>query len=606
MVLYDLKRKDLLVAFYFSLAAWLLYGLLSFFLDANKIEPLLNCLLGHALSQVGLEKINQLYFRPLANFFLWSGLTLFFAGWLSVFKIIPEAFFSLAERVWLRFCSWRVWQWLLFLLLLNLAIRLTLLFLTSESSLAHDGAEYIDIARNLLAGRGLVSHLVYNLNYRLDVIPYPVALFPPLFPILVFLAFGLGGASFFVAGLVNVIFYSLLPLMLFVLAERISGDRKLSLLASLLLTFNPIIIGASNQILTEASFTFFSLVFLFFLFNKKASVFDNALAGLFLALASLVRIQGLILLMPIALIYFIFFASPLSWKKKCKALLVVAIFACLTLSPWLVRNYLVFGQPIYFSENSATWLQTYQGVDSVPLRYFDSLRLVATSSLLKLLELWRLTPLMIVGNFFVFLALVYGLALTFKKKMFFNYLFVLLIAEYYVFFCFFKPLPRYLYPLAPFLAYFSALGFKACYQSCRQTASRFSWFKIVALIVFFSLSLNFTVAFLGATRLATTNNYDLDASQEAANYFFANQVDPGNILAGFDHPNFLNYYLPDSGVVIMPNTSEQLTEVIKKFNIKYIILSARRADFFSLIVSDQNKTAVYSGGRVYIYRVVSY
>jgi hypothetical protein len=70
--------------------------------------------------------------------------------------------------------------------------------LTGAARITTDAEQYIGTARNLLAGRGLVSDVALGeLHYRFGRLPFPLTDFPPGYPLLiaVFLAFGATGTA---------------------------------------------------------------------------------------------------------------------------------------------------------------------------------------------------------------------------------------------------------------------------------------------------------------------------------------------------------------------------------------------------------------------------
>ncbi|HYK01635.1 MAG TPA: VTT domain-containing protein [Thermoanaerobaculia bacterium] len=123
-------------------------------------------------------------------------------------------------------------------------------------------------------------------------------------------------------------------LLIMMLAAFVSKDSKRALIAGLLATFHPFFVGSVTDIRTEPLFMMLLVASLLFLVRRQ-----HALAGVAVALAALVRPTGLLCIPLFALF---------AWRRAH----VVLLAAALTLSPWVARNVVRFGEPIVVNDAS--------------------------------------------------------------------------------------------------------------------------------------------------------------------------------------------------------------------------------------------------------------
>ena len=136
-------------------------------------------------------------------------------------------------------------------------------------------------------------------------------------------------------------------LLTFKLARRLFPDLDTFALYTLsfALLFNPVFFYWSLRVVAGILFTFLCLL----AFNIYHSQLRRRflLLGLVCGLASLTRYEGFLLTTA--------FGLSLLLAKKFKPLILHSLFFILIISPWFLRNYLIFGNPFhstYFSEPS--------------------------------------------------------------------------------------------------------------------------------------------------------------------------------------------------------------------------------------------------------------
>jgi uncharacterized membrane protein YdjX (TVP38/TMEM64 family) len=153
------------------------------------------------------------------------------------------------------------------------------------------------------------------------------------------------GLPFFIAGVTachpeqtRIIKYALAMcdalsvLLIFLIALRVHGTRAHGLVAAVLAALHPFFIGGVTDIRTEPLFMMLLVAATWFALRR-----DFALAGLLLGLATLTRPTGLLCIPLFALF---------AWRRAH----VVLLAAALTLSPWVARNVVRFGEPILVND----------------------------------------------------------------------------------------------------------------------------------------------------------------------------------------------------------------------------------------------------------------
>lgn len=225
-----------------------------------------------------------------------------------------------------------------------LAISGILLVLVSTRhgvGVSPDSVGYIGAARNLLAGRGLVSPAVVIEQQA------PLALQPPLFPLLLSIL-GLSGLEPAVgARWLNAVLMGANAAMIGVLIyKNTQGASLAALLGMTLFVTSTDILGIHTMAWTEPLFIFFSLVTL----SLVASLIERAngttiAAGATASLAFLTRYPGAALVITgmLALI------SP--WRRphlgaRLRRSMVFAVTAGLPLAVWAIRTFRLVGSPV--------------------------------------------------------------------------------------------------------------------------------------------------------------------------------------------------------------------------------------------------------------------
>ncbi|MDP3996364.1 MAG: glycosyltransferase family 39 protein [bacterium] len=199
----------------------------------------------------------------------------------------------------------------------------------------HGSDWYFEVAKNLEAGEGFAIFA-----------GEPSAIHVPLYPLFLFFSLFLFG-NFAFAVVVQVIIGSIIPVLGKIVAFKIVPSEKISLLVGFFLALEPNFVLFSSIFFTETLFIFIFLLFFiaFLTYFKNTDARFLALSALLLGMATLIKTVTQFL--PIILL-------PLLWWFVRKKLPIKTVFLhfglfavvfVLVLSPWLYRNYKVFGAP---------------------------------------------------------------------------------------------------------------------------------------------------------------------------------------------------------------------------------------------------------------------
>ncbi|HYH07716.1 MAG TPA: VTT domain-containing protein [Thermoanaerobaculia bacterium] len=146
-------------------------------------------------------------------------------------------------------------------------------------------------------------------------------------------------------------------LLIFLLALRVHGTRTHALIAAALATFHPFFIGGVTDIRTEPLFMMLLIAAMWLTERRlpagRAADVSSSAAGALLGLAALTRPTAL-LCIPLLAAY-AFFRRPETGgaagrRPALRSATLLLAAAVLTLSPWVARNMIRFGEPILVND----------------------------------------------------------------------------------------------------------------------------------------------------------------------------------------------------------------------------------------------------------------
>lgn len=208
---------------------------------------------------------------------------------------------------------------------------------------SEDSAQYDSIAWNLLSGRG----------YSMDNQPpyQPTARRPPVYPLFLAAVYQIIGRDYRGAKLIQAFIDSITCVLLYLIARRVLNKRQ-ALVAGILIAIWPSTALFSNHLLSETIFTFFiSLVVLStYKILETKNIKFSLITGILIGIAALSRPDALLL--PV----FLFIPLFILLRNKRGALYFIGgiLAFILTITPWTVRNYAVFGKVIPLTDAKTT------------------------------------------------------------------------------------------------------------------------------------------------------------------------------------------------------------------------------------------------------------
>lgn len=245
-------------------------------------------------------------------------------------------------------------------------------FVRSMRFIGH--ADYADnavVARNLLAGRGFTVDYVTQFYRFYPGISHPQETWPLLQPVLIAPFFRLLGDSPMAAKLPNLLLQLGLALALYLLASRWM-DRRVGLVAVLLTLLNPFTFRLIIFPTSDLAFTLFALLTLgqFFRACERERGGEMRLgsyvwAGVWAGLMMLAKPNGA-LFVAVCLVWDLYHrARERRWGGLLRAWPAFGIPAALLFAPWVVRNLVLFGQPVFSTERFDAWILKYRDWEEI-------------------------------------------------------------------------------------------------------------------------------------------------------------------------------------------------------------------------------------------------
>lgn len=227
------------------------------------------------------------------------------------------------------------------ILLIAGVFRVTAVALLFEN-LQVDRDAYLAIAQNLLDGNGYCS-----------IANRPTAFRPPLYPLLVASCVGLGG--FVLLGAAQIVLGTATVWLTWLLAVRCRLSKRTAAIAATLVAIDPLLIQYTSQTMTETLATFLVTLLLVTTLWSGNEIAKGGFTGVLFGLASLCRPSIWAFGTIAATVWMVeamrirsrdgqFNPRISSRHVKVGAMCIFAV--AITISPWAIRNTMVFGRPI--------------------------------------------------------------------------------------------------------------------------------------------------------------------------------------------------------------------------------------------------------------------
>jgi len=205
-----------------------------------------------------------------------------------------------------------------------------------------DEGPWLRMAARAFTADFLVSKVIEHDLYPKRVLPHPEDNRSPLFPLMI-KAGTIFTKDYFTAGqLINIILFTLMFIIFAIYIRSRFGDR-IALISMIFIGVSPICIVNTSHIYNDVTVAFSFFFFLFCAETIPRSRRNALIAGVFLGLLFLLKTSAVFLLFPITASFFI---HGINKKTGLNVLLFLASFLLLA-SPWLIRNIVVFGSPMY-------------------------------------------------------------------------------------------------------------------------------------------------------------------------------------------------------------------------------------------------------------------
>jgi 4-amino-4-deoxy-L-arabinose transferase-like glycosyltransferase len=236
----------------------------------------------------------------------------------------------------------------------GLALRLIYAYAIVKSRpLLGDALEFQQQANLLADGHGYIQLWAWGHSH----VALPTADKPPVYPFLEAIISVLGGRSWAWHDLIGVLSGTGTVVVVGLIGRRVSGPR-VGVIAATLAAFYPLLIASDGSLRSESVYVLLIVLTLLAALRLRESrtIGRAAILGALIALAALTRGEALLLLVLL----------PFSLAGARRG--AVSVVACLlVLSPWLVRCWIAFGQPVLISTNVGSLVagancdQTYSG-----------------------------------------------------------------------------------------------------------------------------------------------------------------------------------------------------------------------------------------------------
>lgn len=245
-------------------------------------------------------------------------------------------------------------------------------------------ADYSDnaiVARNLAAGRGWVVDYVSQFYRLYDGLTRPQETWPLLQPVWIAPFFVLFGPTNWAAKIPNLIFNVALLILVYRIGARI-WDRRVGLTAAIFVLTSYLFFRLTIYVTNDLGFTLFSVAAVYCLYRAGAPGSGSAgqrrylvASGLLSGLMMLQKPSGAMLALGMGLWQLAERrAELLAWLRgpvqqggvrglwhALRPILLWGALALLVLSPYLLRNTLLFGKPVYSTESYDAWVLGYRG-----------------------------------------------------------------------------------------------------------------------------------------------------------------------------------------------------------------------------------------------------
>lgn len=245
-------------------------------------------------------------------------------------------------------------QGLIFLLLLSVAITFLNYTLHFNGFIINDSHDYAQLARNIYEGNGYSTSVLRPLVYQFfTTLPQPEVTRMYGYPYSLALFFKIFGPTDLAVILFNSIFFIILILLVYLLAYELSNNIFISLVSALLTVCMEGFL--KHSLLAEPNIMYSALYVAFFYFYLRYPQ-KILIHGILLGLLYLVRANTQFVF--IALLLVSIFKDSKGMREKVLIIAKLIIGFLIGITPHLIRNYVIIGNPLFSLYGYSLLLQT--------------------------------------------------------------------------------------------------------------------------------------------------------------------------------------------------------------------------------------------------------
>ena len=230
-----------------------------------------------------------------------------------------------------------------------------------------DAMDFAQLARNLGAGRGFTTYVLrpLALEGRIDPARLPDMTHGPLYPFILAVTFGVLGAKDSVAACISGFFYVITVPVVYFFGKRLFNPT-VAIASAALFTLNPLVLDYAVSGLHVTLYIFLSSSLFLTLYHLAAQAKQNSEASVDRINGKLLSLAGIISgalyltdsaffwIIP-ALIGAVALVHPL---HRAKAALSFTASALIVMTPWMLRNGLTTGNPVFGLKGAEVWMNT--------------------------------------------------------------------------------------------------------------------------------------------------------------------------------------------------------------------------------------------------------
>ena len=192
---------------------------------------------------------------------------------------------------------------------------------------------YDEIARNLISGKG----------YTKDG-EYPNIVRTPVYPLILAMQFFLFGDGFFINVFINILYQSLVCIILYYLTIMIFNNNKIAIISSLIWAVYPLpmlqAMGPNTEPIYELFLIFFA--YFFYKFYKFKKIRHLIYSSILLLIMTMTR--PISILFPVYFLLITLFIKDFIFITKIKQVIILFVIFLIGVVPWIYRGYTITGE----------------------------------------------------------------------------------------------------------------------------------------------------------------------------------------------------------------------------------------------------------------------